>query len=177
MPEPTRPADHQAGQHRPELLDDRRAHQPADHRAGAELVEREAGLQRQHHAGEHAGQQHDRQRADADRVELLDDVAKVERAGTPARAGTCRPCGRIPGPPGAPTSAIRRNGRATSALAPDQAQIAAAQLLDPIAERRRLLELEVGCRRLHLRPQLGDVRLELGLRAERVVARRAATVT
>ena len=44
MPEPTRPDDHQPGQHRPELLHHRRADQAADHRARAELVERDAGL-------------------------------------------------------------------------------------------------------------------------------------
>ena len=80
MPEPTRPGNHQARQHGPELLDDRSADQPADHGAGAELVEGEARLEREHHAGEHARQQHDGQRADADRIELLDDVTKIERA-------------------------------------------------------------------------------------------------
>ena len=41
---------HQPGQHRPQLLDHRRADQPADQRARAELVERHAALQRQHGA-------------------------------------------------------------------------------------------------------------------------------
>ena len=86
MPEPTRPGDHQRGQHRAELLDHRRADQAADHRARAELIERHAGLQREHGAGEQAGEQHDRERADADAVELLDDVAVVERPASPARA-------------------------------------------------------------------------------------------
>ena len=43
---------HQRRQHRAQLLDHRRADEPADHRARAELIERHAGLQRQHHAGE-----------------------------------------------------------------------------------------------------------------------------
>ena len=38
------------------------------------------GLQRQHGAGEQAGQDDDGERTDADGVELLDDVAVVERA-------------------------------------------------------------------------------------------------
>ena len=80
MPEPTRPASISAGQHRAELLDHRRADQPADERPRAELIERDAALQRQHRAGEEPGQQHDRQRADADLLELLDDVVAVERA-------------------------------------------------------------------------------------------------
>ena len=70
---------HQAGQHRTQLLDHRRADQAADHRPRAELVERDARIERQHHPGEQPGEQHDRQRADADRVELLDDVAVVDR--------------------------------------------------------------------------------------------------
>src|SRR5262245_23251896 len=57
---------------------------------------------------------------------------------------------------------------ATSALAPDQTKIAAAQLLDPIAEFCRLLELEIRRRRLHLGPQICHVRVELGLGAEAV---------
>ena len=36
-------------------------------------------LQRQHHAGEHSGQQDDGERSQTDRVELLDDIAEVER--------------------------------------------------------------------------------------------------
>ena len=71
---------HQAGQHRTELLDHRRADQPADDRPRAELIERQAALQRQHRAGEKPGQQHDGQRLHADGVELLDDVVAVERA-------------------------------------------------------------------------------------------------
>ena len=54
MPDPMRPVSISAGQHRPELLDHRRADQPADDRARAELIERQAALQRQHRAGEEA---------------------------------------------------------------------------------------------------------------------------
>ncbi len=46
------PGHHQRGQHGAEFLDHRGAHQPADDRARPELVERQAGLQREHHAGE-----------------------------------------------------------------------------------------------------------------------------
>ena len=80
MPDPTRPVSISAGQHRSELLDHRRADEPADDRPRAELIERQPALQRQHRAGEEAGQQHDRQRFDADGVELLDDVVPVDAA-------------------------------------------------------------------------------------------------
>ena len=59
--------EHQRRQHRPELLDHRRADQAADHRPRAELIQRQAALQRQRGAGEQAGQQHDGERPDADR--------------------------------------------------------------------------------------------------------------
>ena len=99
MPGPDAAGHHQRRQHRAELLDHRRADEPADHGAGAELIERQAGLQRQHHAGERAGQQHDRQRSDADRVELLDDVAARRSAGvTRPRADLADAAAGTPGP-------------------------------------------------------------------------------
>src|SRR4029453_7981282 len=58
---------------------------------------------------------------------------------------------------------------ATLALAPDQAQISAAQLFDAIAEQCCLLELQVGRRRFHLRSQVRDMSLELTMGAERVL--------
>ena len=67
---------------------------------------------------------------------------------------------------------------ATSAPAPGQPELAGAQLLDAIAQRGGLLELEVGRGGLHLRLQLRDVRFELAVRAEELAARRPpATVT
>ncbi len=81
MPDPTRPASIRPVSTGPELLDHRRADQPADEVARAELIERDAGIEREHGAGEEPGQQDDGQRADADRFELLDDVVAVERPG------------------------------------------------------------------------------------------------
>ena len=74
------PGQHQRRQHRPELFHHRRADEPADDGPRAELIERQPALQREHGAGENARQQHDGQRADADGLELLDDVVKIERA-------------------------------------------------------------------------------------------------
>ena len=76
---PDAAAQHQAGQHRAQLLDHRGADQPADDRPRAELIQRQAALERQHRAGEEPGQEHDRQRLHANRVELLDDVVAVHR--------------------------------------------------------------------------------------------------
>jgi hypothetical protein len=39
------------------------------------------GLQRQHGAGKETGEHHDRQRADADLLELLDDVVESRTGG------------------------------------------------------------------------------------------------
>src|SRR5258708_23785242 len=80
-----------------------------------------------------------------------------------------------------PTLAMRRTSSWTSstasfaqvssfnaklAAAPGQPQLAALQLLDAIADRGGLLELEVGRRRLHLLLQPRDVGVELRLRLE-----------
>ena len=70
---------HERRQHRSQLLHHRRADEPADDRPRTELIERQAALQREHRAGKDAGQQNDRQRADADGLELLDDVVEIER--------------------------------------------------------------------------------------------------
>src|SRR6185312_788223 len=51
----------------------------------------------------------------------------------------------------------------TSATAPDQPQIAVLQLLDAIAQRGGLLELQIRRGRLHLRAQSRDVRLQLAV--------------
>ena len=72
--------EHQRGQHRPELFHHRRAHETADDRACAELIEREPALQREHGAREDSREQHDGQGSDTDGLELLDDVVKIERA-------------------------------------------------------------------------------------------------
>ena len=69
---------HERRQHGAELFDHRRAHQPADDGPGAELVERQAALRRQRGAGEESGEQHDSQRADADHIELFDDVVAID---------------------------------------------------------------------------------------------------
>src|SRR3954470_1035142 len=52
---------------------------------------------------------------------------------------------------------------ATLPAAPDEPQLAAFQLLHLVAQRRSLLELEVGGVRLHLRLQARDVGVELPL--------------
>ena len=62
---------------RQEVTDSR----PADHRPGAELIQRDARLQSEHHPGEGAGQQDHGQRPDANRVELEHDVLVIERPG------------------------------------------------------------------------------------------------
>ena len=54
--------------------------QTADKGARAELVERNAGLQRENGPGEQSRQQHNGQRPESDLLELLDDVAKIEGA-------------------------------------------------------------------------------------------------
>ena len=56
-----------------------RADQASDDRARTELIERQAALGRERRAGEEPGEHHDRQRPDADGVELLDDVVPVQR--------------------------------------------------------------------------------------------------
>src|SRR5262245_56062140 len=63
----------------------------------------------------------------------------------------------------------------TLASAPGQPEIPAIQLLDAVADARRLLEFEIGRGRLHLLLQSGDVRFELAVRAElsRLVGGRA----
>ena len=172
---------HQPGQHRPELLDHRRADQPADERPRAELIERHAALQRQHGAGEEPGQQHDGQRPDADRVELLDDVAEVERPARRCRESS-RPAGaRTPAPRGRRPSASRRAGRARGyrpAVQAGEAQLAVAQRLERVAQRRGALEVEIRGRGLHLALEPGDLGVELGLRPERLarLARRPASM-
>ena len=80
------------------------------------------GLQRQHHAGERAGEQHDRQRPDADRVELLDDVAAVDRPRDEAARRPGRRAAGTPEPRGPRASATRRRRRATSAAPPAPAR-------------------------------------------------------
>src|SRR6266511_4783183 len=55
---------------------------------------------------------------------------------------------------------------ATLAPAPGQTQLAAFQLLDAVAQRGRLLELEVVRGALHLHLQAGDVGVKLSLRLE-----------
>ena len=79
MPEPTRPGDHEGRQDRPQILDHRRADEPAHDRACPELVERRTELQGKDGACKEPGQDHDRERPDADAVELLDDVSRVKR--------------------------------------------------------------------------------------------------
>ena len=69
---------HQRRQHRSQFLDHRRADEPANHRARAELIERQTALRRDGHPGEQPGQQDHGERADADQVELLDDVVAID---------------------------------------------------------------------------------------------------
>ena len=93
MPAPTRPADHQRGEHRPQLAREREADHASHVGLGAEARQRESGLERQHHAGEERRDQHDRGRARADRLELAQrlerrEAAAAERA--PGRRGQLR---------------------------------------------------------------------------------------
>ena len=117
--------EHQRRQHRPELLDHRRADQPADDGPRAELVQRQAALQRQRRAGEQAGQQHDGQRPDADHVELLDDVVAVDRRREDARGTPRRRGGRTPAPRARPSSASAVEQREHAAVRPSAPAAAA----------------------------------------------------
>ena len=51
---------------------------PADVHGGPELRHLDAGLERQHHAGEEAGEEDDAEGFDADLVHLLDEVLAIE---------------------------------------------------------------------------------------------------
>src|SRR5262249_9818684 len=62
----------------PQLLDHRRADQAADDGPRAKLIQRDAALQREHGAGEEAGEQDHGERGPPDCVELLDEVVAVE---------------------------------------------------------------------------------------------------
>ena len=162
---------HQPGEHRAELLDHRRADQPSHERPRAELIERDAGLQRQHGAGEEAGQQDDRERADADRLELLDDIAEVEGTGEDRAKGR---------PPAGSTYSCTSSTRALQPVLHDachrlparrqagEAELAAAKRLQPVADGRGALEVQIGRRRLHLELEPRDLGIELGLRPEHV---------
>ena len=80
MPEPTRPVSISAVSTGPSsLIIDALTSRPTTGRA-PNWSSVSPLCERQHRAGEEPGQQHDRQRPDADRVELLDDVVAVERA-------------------------------------------------------------------------------------------------
>ena len=158
--------EHQRGQHGPELLHHRRADEPADDRPRAELIERQAALQRQHGTREDARQQHDGERADADGLELLDDVVKIERPrertadGGPAELDVflnfreARPSASCPA--AFSTSAPSRPHGGEPQLAP-------LQRLDLVTQRRRALEIEIRGRLAHLRLQLFNARIELVL--------------
>ena len=98
MPEPTRPVSISAVSTGPSsLIIDALISRPTTDRR-AELIERQAALQRQRRAGEEPGQQHDGQRPDADDVELLDDVVAVARRGEDADDRRADHAGRTPGP-------------------------------------------------------------------------------
>ena len=77
--------DHQSGQHRPQFAGDRQHHQVGDRALGGEPGKPGIGLQRQHHAGEHRGQRHDRQAEIADLQQGAGEQASVE--GRPDEAG------------------------------------------------------------------------------------------
>ena len=79
MPDPTRPASISAVSTGPSsLIIDALINRP-DERSRAELIERHARLQGQHRAREESGQQHHRQRAETNDVDLLNQVAEIER--------------------------------------------------------------------------------------------------
>src|SRR5438093_1386660 len=86
-PQPDASHQHQSGQHRAQLLDHRRAHETSHDRTRAELIERQAALRRERHTGEQPGHQYDRQRSNADQIELLDDIVAVNRTGEDAAEG------------------------------------------------------------------------------------------
>ena len=58
--------DHQARQHRAQLAGDREHHDGRDRALGGKAGEPGVALQRQHHAGEEAGEPHHRERVEAD---------------------------------------------------------------------------------------------------------------
>ena len=81
MPDPTRPASISAVSTGPSsLIIDALTSRP-DVGPGAELIQRHPRLQGQHRTGEEPGQQHDGERAQADRLELLDEVVERRTGG------------------------------------------------------------------------------------------------
>src|SRR5882724_1683238 len=70
---------HQAGKHRSKFPHHGKRNQPSGKRERSELFQRLGGIQRQHNAGEHSGEHHNRQRPHADEVGLLDGVRHVKR--------------------------------------------------------------------------------------------------
>src|SRR5215813_4387614 len=73
------PGDHQRGQHRAELADQRERDRRTEKRLRAEARERQIHLQAEHHAGEGASEDDDQERAIADVVHTVDEGARLER--------------------------------------------------------------------------------------------------
>ena len=168
MPEPTRPVSISAVSTGPSSLTiEALTRRPTNGRA-PNWSSVMPGLQRQHRAREEAGEEHDGERAEADGVELLDDVADSRTAGvTMPRASPPASCvysctSRSAVLSHSVTQRRHELGAAARRPAPSSA---AAQRLDPVAQRRRALEIEVGRRgRFISRSSRGDVRVELRLR-------------
>ena len=84
--------DHQPGEHGTELADHRRRSRGGRctswRRTCASCT---AGLEREHHPGEEAGEEDDAERLDPDLVHLLDEVLAVERAGEDEAQRLARP--------------------------------------------------------------------------------------
>ena len=79
MPEPTRPATISPASTGPSSrIIDAETRRPM-YIVAPKRLQLHARLERQHHAGEEAGEQHDAERLDADLVHLLDEVLRVER--------------------------------------------------------------------------------------------------
>ncbi len=87
MPEALRPATISPADGRSQLADQRQGHHVARKRGLAEAHELLRRLQDQHAANEEAGQQHDRHRAHADDVHLLEQIPDIMRRNENARHG------------------------------------------------------------------------------------------
>ena len=71
--------DHEPGEHRPQFPGDGKGDDRPDETGRAEPLEPGVALQREDHAGEGGGDEHDGHRPDPDLFHLLDDVADLRR--------------------------------------------------------------------------------------------------
>jgi hypothetical protein len=98
MPEPDAAADHERREHRPQLPHEGQGDDLADVEAGAELGQGVGRLEGEHHAREQRGDVGQIERADADAVELAEDLLKVEREASPCANHGLGPARRVAPP-------------------------------------------------------------------------------